>query len=62
MIDIVWKLSVSTLERESEVRPLLELVAQSEGFEPVRRVERYYEDGEDALVLAVDLGAWAHGG
>jgi len=36
MIDIVWKLSVSTLERESEVRPLLELVAESDGFEPVR--------------------------
>lgn len=36
MIDIVWKLSVSTLERESEVRPLLELVAESAGFEPVR--------------------------
>ena len=33
----------------------------SEGFEPVRRARRYYRDGEDALVLAVDLGAWASG-
>jgi ribosomal-protein-alanine N-acetyltransferase len=33
----------------------------SEGFEPVRRARRYYRDGEDALVLAVDLGTWASG-
>jgi len=31
----------------------------SEGFEPIRRARRYYRDGEDALVLAVDLGTWA---
>jgi len=30
-----------------------------EGFEPVRRVGGYYRDGEDALVLVVDLAAWA---
>jgi len=29
-----------------------------EGFEPIRRVPRYYPDGEDALVLVVDLGTW----
>jgi len=33
-----------------------------EGFEPVRRVPRYYRDGEDALVLVVDLDGWAAGG
>ncbi|SNR35720.1 ribosomal protein S18-alanine N-acetyltransferase [Halorubrum vacuolatum] len=31
----------------------------SEGFEPVRRLPRYYSDGEDALVLVVDVAAWA---
>ncbi|MFW5917718.1 MAG: ribosomal protein S18-alanine N-acetyltransferase [Halorubrum sp.] len=30
-----------------------------EGFEPVRRVPGYYRDGEDALVLVVDLAEWA---
>lgn len=33
-----------------------------EGFEPVRRATRYYQDGEDALVLVVDLAKWASGG
>ena len=35
---------------------------ETEGFEPVRRAERYYRDGEDALVLVVDLTEWADGG
>ncbi|GAB7009584.1 ribosomal protein S18-alanine N-acetyltransferase [Halorubrum trueperi] len=30
-----------------------------EGFEPVRRVPGYYRDGEDALVLVLDLAEWA---
>jgi len=30
----------------------------AEGFEPIRRVFRYYRDGEDALVLIVDLEEW----
>ncbi|RAW47153.1 ribosomal-protein-alanine N-acetyltransferase [Halorubrum sp. 48-1-W] len=34
----------------------------AEGFEPVRRATRYYRDGEDALVLAVDLVEWGSGG
>lgn len=32
-----------------------------EGFAPVRRVSNYYRDGEDALVLAIDLADWATG-
>jgi ribosomal-protein-alanine N-acetyltransferase len=28
------------------------------GFEPLRRVARYYEDGEDALVMVLDVAAW----
>ena len=32
-----------------------------EGFAPVRRVSNYYRDGEDALVLVVDLAEWATG-
>ena len=35
---------------------------ETEGFAPVRRAERYYRDGEDALVLVVDLTEWADGG
>jgi len=31
---------------------------RSEGFEPLRRVPRYYTDGETALVLVVDLDGW----
>ena len=32
-----------------------------EGFDPIRRVSNYYRDGEDAIVLAVDLVEWATG-
>lgn len=32
-----------------------------EGFEAIRRVTGYYRDGEDALVLVVDLAEWAVG-
>jgi ribosomal-protein-alanine N-acetyltransferase len=32
-----------------------------EGFAPVRRISNYYRDGEDALVLALDLDDWATG-
>ncbi|MGQ4556762.1 GNAT family N-acetyltransferase [Halobellus sp. GM3] len=31
------------------------------GFEPTRRVPGYYADGEDALLLVVDLEGWAGG-
>jgi ribosomal-protein-alanine N-acetyltransferase len=31
---------------------------RDEGFEPTRRIPRYYTDGEDALLLVVDLGTW----
>ena len=31
---------------------------RDEGFEPTRRVPRYYGDGEDALILVVDVEAW----
>lgn len=29
-----------------------------EGFEPARRIPRYYADGEAAFVMALDLEAW----
>jgi ribosomal-protein-alanine N-acetyltransferase len=32
---------------------------RSEGFEPLRRIPRYYADGEDAFVMVLDLGEWA---
>ncbi|MEF8780782.1 MAG: GNAT family N-acetyltransferase, partial [Haloferacaceae archaeon] len=44
-----------------EVRPSNEAAVslyRSEGFEPARRVPRYYADGEDALVMVLDLEAW----
>jgi ribosomal-protein-alanine N-acetyltransferase len=31
---------------------------RSVGFEPLRRISRYYEDGEDALVMVVDTAEW----
>jgi ribosomal-protein-alanine N-acetyltransferase len=31
---------------------------REEGFEPTRHISRYYDDGEDALLLVVDLEAW----
>ncbi|MFB6097271.1 MAG: ribosomal protein S18-alanine N-acetyltransferase [Haloferacaceae archaeon] len=31
------------------------------GFTPARRVSRYYADGEDALVMVLDLDAWLQG-
>ena len=31
---------------------------RSEGFEPLRRIPRYYEDGEDAYVMVLDLAEW----
>jgi ribosomal-protein-alanine N-acetyltransferase len=31
---------------------------RSEGFEPLRRVPRYYDDGEDAYVMVLDLAEW----
>ena len=34
----------------------------TEGFEPIRRMPRYYRDGEDALVLVVDLAEWTTAG
>ncbi|MFC6613493.1 ribosomal protein S18-alanine N-acetyltransferase [Halopenitus salinus] len=32
---------------------------RSHGFETLRRVNRYYQDGEDAIVMVLDLEAWA---
>ncbi|WP_123623630.1 ribosomal protein S18-alanine N-acetyltransferase [Halorubrum sp. CSM-61] len=32
-----------------------------EGFDPIRRISNYYRDGEDALVLVVDLAEWTAG-
>jgi ribosomal-protein-alanine N-acetyltransferase len=34
---------------------------RGEGFEPARRAPRYYDDGEDAVVMTVDLTAWSAG-
>jgi ribosomal-protein-alanine N-acetyltransferase len=31
---------------------------RSEGFEPLRRIPRYYEDGDDAEVMVLDLTEW----
>lgn len=32
------------------------------GFQPTRRIPRYYRDGEDALVMTVDVPGWVDGG
>ena len=31
---------------------------RSEGFAPVRRIPRYYQDGDDADVMVLDLSEW----
>ncbi|WP_411964597.1 ribosomal protein S18-alanine N-acetyltransferase [Haloferax sp. YSMS24] len=31
---------------------------ESVGFEPARRIPRYYGDGEDAFIMVLDLGDW----
>ena len=35
---------------------------RSEGFEPLRRIPRYYADGEDAFVMVLDLSEWGASG
>jgi ribosomal-protein-alanine N-acetyltransferase len=35
---------------------------RSEGFEPLRRVPRYYDDGEDAYVMVLELAEWVRPG
>jgi len=49
--------TVVKLEVRESNEPARSLYA-TEGFEPVRRAVRYYRDGEDALVLAVDRQTW----
>ena len=49
--------AVARLEVREGNDPARSLYAD-EGFEPIRRVGGYYPDGEDALVLVVDLAAW----
>ncbi|KAB1198061.1 MULTISPECIES: ribosomal protein S18-alanine N-acetyltransferase [Haloferax] len=34
---------------------------ESVGFEPARRIPRYYGDGEDAFIMVVDLHDWQSG-
>ena len=34
---------------------------RSEGFEPLRRIPRYYADGDDADVMVLDLSEWQPG-
>ncbi|WP_418285614.1 ribosomal protein S18-alanine N-acetyltransferase [Halorubrum sp. DTA46] len=53
--------AVVRLEVRESNAPARSLYA-SEGFEPIRRVSRYYRDGEDAIVLIADLAKWAAGG
>ena len=45
------------LEVRATNEPALSLY-RSIGFEPIRRVPRYYEDGEDALVMVLDVDDW----
>jgi len=34
---------------------------RGEGFEPAQRVPRYYDDGEDAVVMVLDAAEWTGG-
>jgi ribosomal-protein-alanine N-acetyltransferase len=49
--------AVVKLEVRESNDPARELYA-SEGFEPLRRVPRYYRNGEDAVVMVLDLEEW----
>jgi len=53
--------AVVKLEVRPSNEPALSLY-RDEGFESIRRLPRYYRDGEDALVLVVDLDDWADDG
>lgn len=48
---------VTKLEVRAGNDPARELYI-SEGFEPLRRVPRYYQNGEDAVVMVLDLAEW----
>ncbi|EJN58343.1 hypothetical protein HSB1_37600 [Halogranum salarium B-1] len=48
------------LEVRESNDPALDLY-RDVGFEPMRRVPRYYDDGEAALVMVLDLDGWATG-
>jgi len=48
--------SLVKLEVRESNDPALSLY-RDVGFEPMRRVPRYYEDGEDALLMVLDLDA-----
>lgn len=48
------------LEVRESNDPALDLY-RDEGFEPMRRVPRYYQDGEAALVMVLDVDSWATG-
>ena len=52
--------ALAKLEVRTTNEPALELY-RSEGFEPLRRIPRYYADGEDAFVMVVDLAEWGRG-
>lgn len=45
------------LEVRETNHPALNLY-RDEGFQVARRVSGYYADGEDALIMTIDLGAW----
>lgn len=50
--------TVAKLEVRPSNEPAVSLY-RSEGFEPARRIPRYYADGEDAMVMVLDIDAWA---
>lgn len=52
--------SAVKLEVRESNHPAQSLYAD-EGFEPARRVPRYYGDGEAAFVMVLDVGEWVQG-
>lgn len=50
--------TIAKLEVRPSNEPAVSLY-RSEGFEPARRIPRYYADGEDAMVMVLDVDAWA---
>lgn len=50
--------AVAKLEVREGNDPALALYRET-GFAPARRMPRYYDDGETAIVMTIDLEAWA---
>lgn len=50
--------TVTKLEVRQDNEPAKRLYC-SEGFHPTKRIPRYYDDGEDAIVMGLEMSDWS---